>query len=380
MGGIPNSECERPAWVCFDADGDACVDLWDFSGFQECLGSAGVLCLFLFDDDDDSQVDLDDFAAFQAALGGPGAPRPFADTASRFGNPYMFTAQRFEPTTGLYHFYGRTYSPLMGHFLERDMQGLLALIDAFLPGHGEAPFIAPPTTGAGDEYLSVLSLYLYVGSNPVNGIDPFGLFDYFDEADDIIAGIYAERAGAAHHAFQQIGRMAQATAQAALFAAIAAMCPPAGLAMSAWGLAESLEDMYYSGLTWENTAGATLSAAGVGAFAGPSRAFLGKLRGGLSRTRRAYGAMRGRSALASLDDEFLRFRGRWHRGTFGSSEKSFRHHWDRHGRAFGASPGEYTDDAISFWRANRHRARKVDIGYARRTGYKIDGAPGGTNQ
>jgi len=43
------------------------------------------------------------------------------------------------------------------------------------------------------QYLDGLSLYQFVGGNPVNHTDPAGLFSYFDEADDLTAELYGTR-------------------------------------------------------------------------------------------------------------------------------------------------------------------------------------------
>jgi RHS repeat-associated protein len=66
---------------------------------------------------------------------------------SRFGNPWSWTGQRFDATTGLYHFLFRSYSPRLGRWLQRDPIG----------------------------YVDGVSLYLLVGGNAVLWIDAFGL-------------------------------------------------------------------------------------------------------------------------------------------------------------------------------------------------------------
>ncbi len=42
---------------------------------------------------------------------------------SRFGNPWSWTAQRFDATMGLYHFLFRSCSPRLGGWLQRDPAG-----------------------------------------------------------------------------------------------------------------------------------------------------------------------------------------------------------------------------------------------------------------
>ena len=46
--------------------------------------------------------------------------------AGHFGNPYLWTGQRYSPRTGLYHFIYRTYDQELGRWLQKDMLGALA--------------------------------------------------------------------------------------------------------------------------------------------------------------------------------------------------------------------------------------------------------------
>jgi len=69
---------------------------------------------------------------------------------SAVGNPYLFTGRRYDPETGLHYYRARYYSPAIGRFLQPD------------PMH----------------YIDGLSLYRYVSNNPVNSVDPFGLFGW----------------------------------------------------------------------------------------------------------------------------------------------------------------------------------------------------------
>ena len=64
-------------------------------------------------------------------------------------NPYLFTSRRFDVETGLYYYRARNYSTEMGRFLQRDPKG----------------------------YVAGMNLYDYVGNNPLNFVDPFGMCD-----------------------------------------------------------------------------------------------------------------------------------------------------------------------------------------------------------
>ena len=68
-------------------------------------------------------------------------------------NPYRFTGEQFEPSTGLYGLRARNYDPLAGRFLGRD-----------------------PFSGTLGDPVS-RHPYLYAHADPVNRIDPSGLLD-----------------------------------------------------------------------------------------------------------------------------------------------------------------------------------------------------------
>jgi RHS repeat-associated protein len=72
-------------------------------------------------------------------------------TASAIGNPYLFTARRYDPESGNYTYRARMYSPWLGRFLSMDPIGF----------------------DAGD-----YNLYRYVFNNPANVTDPTGEFAF----------------------------------------------------------------------------------------------------------------------------------------------------------------------------------------------------------
>ena len=72
--------------------------------------------------------------------------------SSAISAPWLFTGRRFDKESGLYHYRARTYSAELGRFLQMD----------------------PIKFDAGDP-----NIFRYVGNDPVNWTDPFGL-DYYE--------------------------------------------------------------------------------------------------------------------------------------------------------------------------------------------------------
>jgi RHS repeat-associated protein len=79
--------------------------------------------------------------------------------ASTAGTAFQFTGRRVDPETGLYYLRARYYSPAIGRFLQTD----------------------PIGTAGG------INLYAYVGNDPVNRMDPFGLATFDQEPPATLA-------------------------------------------------------------------------------------------------------------------------------------------------------------------------------------------------
>ncbi len=69
------------------------------------------------------------------------------DASSSYGNPFLWTGQRWDASVRLYHFWARSYSPHLGRWLQRDPLG----------------------------YIDGPNLYEYVRSAPTVLVDPLGL-------------------------------------------------------------------------------------------------------------------------------------------------------------------------------------------------------------
>jgi RHS repeat-associated protein len=92
----------------------------------------------------------------------------YIDTDEYYGgsltdNPYLFQSQRLDKETGLYYFRNRYYDPVHGRFLTRD----------------------PAEDG--------LNLYAFVNNNPINCVDPMGLYNESIHRD--LTKWLAEKAG-----------------------------------------------------------------------------------------------------------------------------------------------------------------------------------------
>ena len=142
----------RPLRLQFDADGDGRVDMFDWYAMQTCFTKNSTRCNYLFDDNGDGVVNFYDLTNFKQAAdgpqGGPGATQWRRKlVASRYGNPFMWTGQRYDATTGQYHFWARTYSPRLGRWMQRDPLG----------------------------YMDGANLYVFGFASPVSYIDVYGL-------------------------------------------------------------------------------------------------------------------------------------------------------------------------------------------------------------
>ncbi|MCJ7776701.1 MAG: hypothetical protein MUP16_00055, partial [Sedimentisphaerales bacterium] len=83
------------------------------------------------------------------------APNGSTRTTSNFGNRFMFTGREYDTETGNYYYRARYYSPKIGRFLQIDPIG----------------------------YYDSMNLYTYVENNPINRIDPYGLWEAIGHRD-----------------------------------------------------------------------------------------------------------------------------------------------------------------------------------------------------
>ena len=77
-----------------------------------------------------------------------------SSTLSRIGNPYLYTGRRLDAETGIYHYRTRPYHAQLGRFMGRDW---------ILYNGGD------------------VNVYNYVGNDPLNWVDPWGLYFGIDD-------------------------------------------------------------------------------------------------------------------------------------------------------------------------------------------------------
>jgi RHS repeat-associated protein len=99
-----------------------------------------------------------------AIIGSPNSYDEYGAPSSSNAGRFQYTGQTWLPEVNLYHYKARVYSPSLGRFLQSD------------------PIL----------YAGGMNLYAYVGNDPVNWIDPFGLTeraDWEQGPDIIVVGV-----------------------------------------------------------------------------------------------------------------------------------------------------------------------------------------------
>jgi len=102
----------------------------------------------------------------------------FGNITSQSGslaNPYTFTGREYDQESGLYYYRARYYDPKIGRFLSTDPldMAMVILIRQYLPRSNNSGLLYHYSIS---NPLMISNVYLYVGNNPVNWVDPLGLY------------------------------------------------------------------------------------------------------------------------------------------------------------------------------------------------------------
>jgi RHS repeat-associated protein len=138
-------------------------------GIDEPLAvTKGGATFFYHQDGLGTVTDLTDSAGATAKSYSYDAYGTIVDQTGTVEQPYTYTGRELDTETGLYYYRVRYYDSTTGRFLQKDPIG---------------------------SFLRYVNLHAYVGENPVNGVDPLGLFNPVKGASAVlnasIAGVSA---------------------------------------------------------------------------------------------------------------------------------------------------------------------------------------------
>ncbi|HOW73396.1 MAG TPA: thrombospondin type 3 repeat-containing protein [Phycisphaerae bacterium] len=95
--------------------------------------------------------------------------------------------------SGLYYNRNRWYSPKLGRFTSKDPNETGEVVVSAMARSGEAVSILAGAFGASGRFADGTNLYGYLRNNPLNGLDPLGLYDSFSDVDNRMADIAGQK-------------------------------------------------------------------------------------------------------------------------------------------------------------------------------------------
>jgi RHS repeat-associated protein len=101
-------------------------------------------------------------------------------TSSAIGNRFMFQGREYFREIGLYDYRHRFYDPYVGRFIQTDPMGLQTEGEKL--SAGQKALFSPGGSAPEAFGSSEMNLFRYCGDDPVDGSDPWGLFDTRREA------------------------------------------------------------------------------------------------------------------------------------------------------------------------------------------------------
>ena len=132
-----------------DASTGALLRRYYYAGLDEpVLMATGSGSVYYYHQDAQGSVVAMSSSAGALAESYAYGPYGQVEQPSILGNPFLYTGREYDAETGLYYYRARHYDPVIGRFLQPDPLG----------------------------YFDGMNVYEYVGGNPINFVDPLGLF------------------------------------------------------------------------------------------------------------------------------------------------------------------------------------------------------------
>ena len=155
--------------------------------------------------------------------------------------------------SGVWYNRNRMYDPANGRFTSKDVNSTGVPTLNSMAFHGEG--ISPGVEGFEGQslYGDGMSLFAYLGINPLKRHDATGLvYDPFEDVDETIGQMWAERAAAAQQAMAFFDDMADAAIQTVVESMVIAFVPGGFYAVSLLHAAMATDDIARNGLGWAN--------------------------------------------------------------------------------------------------------------------------------